>query len=112
MRKPNEQVTIYALLYPSNGTVFYVGQTSGDLEKRLHSHVAQAKKDDKNGDYHLAKTCVILEILSKGRYPYILELKTVSARNANIVEQLIIEVFDIVSHNGGLANVVRREPSL
>lgn len=82
---PNN-VHIYCLINPINGSVFYVGATSCELNERLKSHLsrssgAKAKKD------------VLYSILALGLNPEILLLETVKFNRATFFEQFYMDLF-------------------
>lgn len=62
---------IYTLVNPTNGKVFYVGQTISTLSNRLSSHIRDVRKNP-----HWKKSKEIKKILDSGSRPLIQELAT------------------------------------
>lgn len=91
-------ITIYCLLDPRTNSLFYVGATVCALSTRLSGHIVTARQYIKNppfrtdtisGDKHR----LIIELVSNGLKPDIMELARVIDEMADHCEKLFYEVF-------------------
>ncbi len=89
MKDLSKKNIIYSLSDPENGIVKYIGKTSKTLDKRLSSHISDAKYRKKTN----ARLSWIKSLINKGLEPKIEELDIVNESIADIIEIYWISQF-------------------
>jgi len=77
-------VTIYALIDPRDGSTRYIGQTSGNLRKRLLEHIGDGHK--RPSRHRSRRERWLKEVINAGLEPTMKVLGTASALDALTVE--------------------------